>query len=78
MTRIAPRIAAVFLCLIFSLTAISQAQLAAGPGIADAATSQPVSTQTISFAGNLPGQLDGSFSMTFNLSGPARFYATLE
>jgi hypothetical protein len=68
MTRIAlPRIAAVLLCLTLTLSLASQAQLASGQGIADSTTDQPVPTRTISFSGTLPGQLDGSLSITFSI-----------
>src|ERR1700686_225540 len=53
------------LSLFLTLTCVSQAQLAAGPGIADVSATQPVSSRTFSFSGTVPGQPDGSLSVTF-------------
>ena len=66
MTRIAPLRTVVLLCLLFTFNPASQAQLI-GPGIVDSVTSQPVSSRTISFSGTVPGQLDGSLSVVFNI-----------
>jgi hypothetical protein len=49
------------------LTCASQAQLAAGPGIADSTSGQPVSSRTFAFSGSIPGQLDGALSVTFSI-----------
>ncbi len=65
MTRIVPPRTAVLFCLALAFSLVSQAQVAAGPSIADSTANQPVSTRTISFSGNVPGQLDGALSLTF-------------
>src|SRR5215467_15194697 len=66
MKRQAPRIP-IFLCLVLALTCASQAQLAAGPGIADSTSGQPVSSRTFAFSSSIPGQLDGALSVTFSI-----------
>ncbi|HET9167408.1 MAG TPA: hypothetical protein VFP11_15515, partial [Candidatus Angelobacter sp.] len=55
------------LCLILAFTSFSSAQLAPGPGITDAASSQIASSRTFSFSGTIPGQLDGALSVTFSI-----------
>src|SRR5579864_9517965 len=56
-----------FLCLVLALTCASQAQMAFGPGIADSASAQPVSSRTFAFSGSIPGQVDGALSVTFSI-----------
>jgi hypothetical protein len=56
-----------FLSLILSLTHASYAQLIAGPGVADATSSQPAGNRNFSFSGTIPGQLDGALSVTFSI-----------
>ena len=55
------------LCLILALTSFSLAQLASGPGITSPGSSLTASNRTFSFAGTIPGQLDGALSVTFSI-----------
>jgi hypothetical protein len=53
------------LALILTLMCVSPAQRAAGPGISDSPSPQPIANRTIAFSGFVPGQPDGPLSVTF-------------